>query len=211
MKLTELLIKYEALIDVSIHLIIDSGHGWNTGGKRSTDGSLRENQYNATVEAKLSLLCSIAKEQGVDITYSMLSPEHNDTPIRERVRRERKIFKNKKNVALVVGISIHADAFSKPSANGTSVYINPKSKSRLLAEIVQRNLINATGLKDRGVKEKSFAMLRQTSAPWILIEAAFMTNPKELKLLKSDAFRNTNALVIFESVLEFVSIYQHDF
>ena len=37
-------------------VIVDDGHGWLTAGKRSFDGSLRENEFNAAVEDKLTML-----------------------------------------------------------------------------------------------------------------------------------------------------------
>ena len=37
-------------------LITDDGHGWYTPGKRSTDESLRENEFNSIVEGKFMLL-----------------------------------------------------------------------------------------------------------------------------------------------------------
>ena len=65
------------------------------------------------VEAKIGLLCSMAKQQGINITYSFLSPEHSDTPLKIRVKRERAIYSSLKNTHLIIGISIHADAFSE--------------------------------------------------------------------------------------------------
>ena len=204
------LTKYKA-IKRPLHLILDSGHGWNTSGKRSKDESLRENQFNTMVEAKIGLLCSMAKQQGINITYSFLSPEHSDTPLKIRVEREREIYRRLKNTHLIIGISIHADAFTEPTANGTTTFINPKSKSRYFAEILQSNLIKKTKLFNRGVREVPYMIVRKTLSPFVLLEAAFMTNPKELELLKSDEFRNTNALAIFESFLEFALLYQDKF
>ena len=82
----------------------------------------------------------MARAEGIDITYCFLSPEHSDTSLNTRVKRERAIFRQLKDKRLLLGISIHADAFTKPTANGTTTFINPGSKSRLFAEILQKNL-----------------------------------------------------------------------
>ncbi len=67
-----------------------------------------------------------------------------------------------------------------------------KSESIRLAEYVQDNMI--TGLKpsykvkDLGVKQAPFIVLLGAEMPAILTEIAFISNPKEAKLLKSDKF-----------------------
>jgi len=188
---------------VPITLILDAGHGWNTAGKRSQDGTLRENQFNCAVRDKIGVLCSILKSHNFDIEYYFLSPEHSDTSLDKRVQREREIYLNNKSKRLCLGLSIHADAFDKSSANGTTTFINPSSRSRLFAEIVQKNLTNTTQLRNRGVKEKAFKILRSTYSPFILVECAFMTNPVERELLKTDSFRNLNAIILINSVIEF--------
>jgi N-acetylmuramoyl-L-alanine amidase len=202
---------YKHLIHVPMHLILDSGHGTSTKGKRSTDGSLRENTFNTSIEAKMGILCSLAKSVGIDITYSNLSLEHQDTKLYKRTEREKKHFKDNKDDRLGFGISLHADAFSKESANGTGAFINKGSMSRLFAEIALNNIAKVTGLKNRGVRTKSLHMTKYTASPFVLFEAAFMTNNKELKLLKSESFRNLYTLTLFESWLEFVSIHQDTF
>jgi N-acetylmuramoyl-L-alanine amidase len=194
-----------------MHLIFDSGHGINIKGKRSIDGSLRENTFNTSIEAKIGILCSLAKSAGVDITYSNLSLEHEDTPMSRRVIREKKAYNANKEDRLCFGMSFHADAFRVESANGTGCFINKGSKSAVFAEIALNNLSKVTGLKSRGVRDKTLYMTKYTASPFVLFEAAFMTNDKELKLLKSESFRNLYTLTIFESWLDFVSLYQDDF
>ena len=49
---------------------------------------------------------------------------------------------------------------------------------------MQQELINATGLTDRGAKpRKDLHVLNRTNAPAILIETAFLSNPEEETLL----------------------------
>ena len=176
---TKTLTHYKHLIHVPIHLILDSGHGWETKGKRSTDGSLRENTFNTSIEAKMGILCSLAKSVGIDITYSNLSLEHEDTPLYRRVKREKKAYNDNYKDRLCFGISFHADAFRLESANGTGAFINKGSKSRLFAEIALNNIAKVTGLKNRGVRDKKLYMTKHTASPFVLFEAAFMTNLAE--------------------------------
>jgi N-acetylmuramoyl-L-alanine amidase len=191
--------------------ITSSGHGWNTGGKRSFDGTLRENQYNSIVEAKIAVLCYLLQEKGLPIEVRQVATDHYDVPLHERVRREHEFFEEFHRTHLVLGHDIHADAFSSSSANGTTTFHFKGSKAALFAEVTQDNLIQRTQLKNRGVRDANFKMLRDTKAPWILTEAAFMTNPREKELLKSDGFRNINAMAHVDSLLETVVLHYKQF
>lgn len=192
--------------------ITDSGHGWNTGGKRSKDGSLRENQFNSIVEAKISMICHLLRKKGLDITVIQLAPEHQDIHRNIRIKREHAIFEKYKDTHLILGHSIHADAYIQPSANGTTTFHYKGSKAVIFAQAMQNNLIEATGLRNRGVIDfKKFDLLKKTKSPFILTEAAFMTNPEELVLLKSDHFRDINAVASVDAVLEVAFVHYKEF
>lgn len=192
-----------------IQLMTDAGHGWETIGKRSFDGSLRENDYNTSVERKIGMLVHVAKQAGVDIVHSLLSPEHYDISLDKRVDRERSIYAANHRDRLVLGISIHADAFGDPSPNGTTTFHCRNSQSKLFAKEVHDALLSVNGLRDRGVRVANFKILRETSAPWILVEAAFMTNEMEKEKLKTEYFRNINALSLFNSVFTTAEKYHN--
>lgn len=59
-----------------------------------------------------------------------------------------------------------------------------------LAERLQRVLVRATGMEDRGVNRARFiGVLRGQRRPAILIEAGFLSNPREAKRIADPAFR----------------------
>jgi N-acetylmuramoyl-L-alanine amidase len=59
-----------------------------------------------------------------------------------------------------------------------------------VAEAVQRALLRATGLEDRGVTRARFlGVLRGQHRPSVLIEAGFLSNPREAKRIESPDFR----------------------
>ena len=87
-------------------------------------------------------------------------------------------------------LSIHCNAYTDPSANGTETWFCPGSvKGREMAEIMQSELLQEFKLKDRGIKSnqspwpKGIPILRQTYAPAILVETAFITNDNEARLI----------------------------
>lgn len=85
-----------------------------------------------------------------------------------------------------VFISVHCNSFSSNSANGVETLYYPTSvKGKHLAECIQTGLLKTTGLFNRGCKmRRDLHVLRATKAPAVLVETAFISNPKEEKLLR---------------------------
>ncbi|OLN23996.1 N-acetylmuramoyl-L-alanine amidase [Domibacillus antri] len=165
-------------------IAIDAGHGWHTPGKRSPDG-MREYEFNR--ETALFL----RKELTDDVLF--VHHDSRDVPLSERVKQA-----NAAGADLYV--SIHANAFGEEwtSAHGieTYVYTSRPAKALKIAQSVQKELVSATGRRDRGVKAADFYVLRQTRMPAILVEAGFMTNREEAALLQSIEYRKTCARAI---------------
>jgi N-acetylmuramoyl-L-alanine amidase len=83
-------------------------------------------------------------------------------------------------------------------------------ESRSLAWLVQRALVSQLkpankGLTDHGVKQAPFVVLVGTEIPSVLAEVAFITNPQEARLLKTEAYRQRIAQALFDAVRG----YQH--
>ncbi|MCA6656656.1 N-acetylmuramoyl-L-alanine amidase [Streptococcus salivarius] len=86
-----------------------------------------------------------------------------------------------------------------PSRINAAYHANPTrlSMSDTLANAIQSSLINATGAQNQGVKRRTFAVLRETTAPAVLLELGFLSNPQEAARLNSSAYQETlaNAIV----------------
>ena len=178
-------------------IAIDAGHGPETPGKRSPDGSLREYQFNSAV-ARYVADELLHGYEGVEIL--MTHADDRDVPLKERTDRA-----NAWKADLFV--SIHANAAGDGGWNGaqgieTFVYTTRPAAATKLAEAVHRNLIRATGRPDRGVKTANFHVLRETKMPAILVECGFMTNQEEAALLKTDTYRRKCAAAIVAGIVE---------
>ncbi|MBR7067729.1 MAG: N-acetylmuramoyl-L-alanine amidase [Bacteroidales bacterium] len=67
------------------------------------------------------------------------------------------------------------------------------------ASQAQREMLQRTGLADRGVRQAGFWVLVGTSMPSILIEAGFLSNAKDEDYLRTESGRETIAQSIFNA------------
>ena len=186
-----------------------AGHSLHTSGKRCPDDSMREFMFNVAVFNYFKAEIEQYKDkQGNKVT---VIPIHDTSGQKDISLAERTRIVN--SHAPDVHIDFHANAHGNglvwTDANGieTFVYNLQDAASKRLADAVQSNLIAATGLRNRGVKQGDLHMLRTTTRAKakILIEGPFMTNKKEAELLKSDAFRRKFANVVVKGV---IAVYQ---
>ena len=81
-------------------------------------------------------------------------------------------------------------------------------ESRELAGVVQTNLDERLSLKNRGVKEAPFYVLRGVAMPGALVETAFISNRREEALLKRASFRESIAQAICNSILQYKNRFE---
>jgi len=90
---------------------------------------------------------------------------------------------NQKYVDFV--ISMHCNAFNKKATGTETLYYHTFLEGKRLATMLQRNMVNALGLPDRGIKPKRTEdrggyLLRYTNATCVIAEPFFIDNPQDL-------------------------------
>lgn len=191
-------------------IFIDNGHGVNTKGKCSPDGSFRE--YKWTREIARAVVISL-KNMGYDA--GLLVPEESDIPLAERCARVNAVCDRvgAKNVLL---LSIHNNAAGADgkwkTAGGWCAYTTPGvTKSDALANalyasaekhlkdyIAKFAILKANGeydSKQRPIRtdysdkdpdyEESFYILRVSKCPAVLTESMFQDNKADVRYLLS--------------------------
>jgi len=78
------------------------------------------------------------------------------------------------------------------------------NQSRTFGAKLLKYLEGANPLKFANVQEAPFRVLKLPEIPSVLIETAYISNPKEEKLLRSDRFRGLIAEAVARSVVEFL-------
>lgn len=188
--------------DTKVKICIDAGHGSNTAGKRSPDGSLREYEFNRDVANRIK---NILVAHGVEVILTC--SDDYDIPLQQRCDIANQLKAD-------YFVSIHANAYGTDwnDARGWEVFVVAKGgRAEELAETIHEYSIAELGLKDRGVKTANFYVLRNTNMPAVLIEHGFYTNKTECALLKDSDFRQKCAVADAKGILDFLDInYEED-
>jgi N-acetylmuramoyl-L-alanine amidase len=80
--------------------------------------------------------------------------------------------------------------------------------SEKFAALVQKELKSSVGLKNNGVEQAGFYVLVGAAMPSVLIETAFISNPKEESLLSSKEGQEKFARGILEAIKKFKKHYE---
>lgn len=193
-------------------IALDDGHGIDTAGKRTPcfedESYMIENEFNNSVVNKIYNLLKTYKE----IDVFLIKSEKYDVPLNERIKRVNTAYDNyykKFPSSKSVLISVHANALNGiwGTQNGTSTHYYPTNMAdKAFSEIINKNLVAKTGLRNRGNIGSDFQIIRDCKMTACLCECAFMDNLKEAKLLLTDEFRQACAEGIVNGLLEYFGI-----
>tara|TARA_Y100000361_G_C11162000_1_gene348093 strand:+ start:24713 stop:25348 length:636 start_codon:yes stop_codon:yes gene_type:complete len=186
----------------SVVWLLDSGHGSTdplncqpvTPGKRSPvfpKGSVFEGQTlieGTRNRAVMNYLIALMRENGHE--YRIICDTWKDCSLSSRTNKANEIIRSNidPNVEFVY-LSIHHNAFKSDwnTANGVSTHVYPGSKlGKEYGEIFQKEIVESTEMKSRGIRESNFYVLRKTICPAVLTENGFMTNLKDASFAMSE-------------------------
>ena len=189
-------------------IFLDPGHGGSDSG--AVENGVREKDLTLSVYNKVS-------SRLASLGYIVLTSRNTDKDVGLVSRADQA---NKSNADMF--LSIHFNAGGRGTAYGIETYyykheqgyepeINKDNhnsperieKSRKLANKIQQNLLYKTGAYDRGVRRASFAVLRETSIPSILVELGFIDNQEEVNKIKTNEYQEKLADGIVDGIVEY--------
>lgn len=177
-------------------IAIDPGHGGSDPGAVGPAGS-READVTLAVGRNLQALL-------VAVGNDIVMTRNSDTDVAPPGAAARLELEARCGVVNMAGadlfISIHCNAADRPDASGTETWYY--GAGHRLAAAIQRRLATL-GLDDRGVKQGDFYVLKYTDMPAVLVELAFISNPKEERMLLDAAFREVAAGAIARGILDY--------
>ena len=179
-------------------IFLDPGHGGKDPG--ASYYNITEKELNMQVYQKL-------RKELEGLGYTVLSSRDSDVFVDFVTERSKMV----NNTDSDIFISIHFNASGSPVSNrsGIQTYsyeeavgypskINPYwhnhpdriSESNRLAADIHSSLLAETGAKDAGLLQSSFAVLRETDKPAVLLELGYIDNFNENQQVRSDAYQN---------------------
>ena len=192
-----------ALSNVKNKIItIDPGHGGSDSGAVGPNGYTEKegafviSQKVASILNQSGAKVVMTRDSDVDV-YGPNASARNELQARVDVGN---------NANSDIFVSIHCNAFVNPAANGTQTfYYGSSYQGQRLAQNIQEKMIEANGLRDRGISTCNFYVVKHSYMPAVLIETAFITNYDEEALLSDDEWQTTMAKAIAEGINEYFS------
>ncbi|HFI0547603.1 TPA: GBS Bsp-like repeat-containing protein, partial [Streptococcus suis] len=198
----------------SFTVYIDPGHGGADSG--ASYGGVHEKTLAMNVANKLKVnLLAL----GINVLMTRTA-DYNVDFVTERSR-----MANSSNADLFISLHFNATGAGTTRAKGIETYwyqSNPSypskinqayhndptrlAESQTLANQVQASLIKETGAYNRGVKRETFAVLRETKIPAVLVEMGFMDNPSELQVIKQDSYQTKLAKALAQGIANWYGI-----
>lgn len=193
-----------------VTVVIDPGHGGEDGGAVSSDG-VEESQINLAVALQVNdLLRLMGQRTTMTRTEDVSTCDQGLATIRQR-----KASDLKNRVALVNGmenailLSIHQNSLpSSPVTHGAQVFWNRQEGAEGLAELVQASLnetINAGNEKHAKQIPPTIYLMKNVTAPGIIVECGFLSNAAETQRLQELSYQRKLAAAIAAGYLRCLS------
>ncbi|MGA9519730.1 MAG: GW dipeptide domain-containing protein [Trichococcus sp.] len=195
--------------DLTHTVFLDPGHGgWEAGAS-----------YSSVMEKTINLAVSNKVKANLEaLGFTVIMSRTTDTYVGLLERSEEA---NASGADIFV--SIHHNAMpSNATVTGIETYyyqydsdyppiINEEMhndptrilESAQLASAIQDSLVENTGALDRGVRRNTFAVLRETAIPAVLLELGYMSSPTELAKLTTTSYQTTLAKAITVGIVAY--------
>ena len=173
-----------------LKISIDAGHG---GTELGAIGCLNDNEKDVNLE-----ISKILKEKLETNGANVIMTREDDSFVGLNDRVE---IANKNKAQIF--ISIHNNALPDSAAHlkstGSETYYFYQQSKELAKDDVE-SLAKETGFKNNGAKAQSFAVVRNTNCPAILVEVGYIINPEDNAKLIDKNYQNKIAEAILHGL-----------
>lgn len=151
------------------NIMLDPGHGGKDPGAISLNG---ENEADIALDIT-EMVADKLRNEGATVLLTRSSNSFVSLDDRMQI-----------NDAYMMDafISLHLNA-STSDAGGVSTHYYENGPDKQLAQSIQSALDNNTNMRDRGISEDNYHVLRENSTDSVLVELGFITNPYDLETI----------------------------
>ncbi len=181
----------------NLKIVIDAGHG---GKEAGTVGCLGD--FEKDINLKFAkLLKDELISRGAEVF--MVRDDDSFVDLKDRVD-----FANNSNSVLFISLHCNSipDSLDPLKNSGTEIYYY-YNQAKPFADWIMNAMVLRLGVKNGGVRQRSFAVVRNTNALSILIEIGYMVNPEDNARLTDSRFQKKTAKAIAEGVENFITKY----
>ncbi|SHM26779.1 N-acetylmuramoyl-L-alanine amidase [Caldanaerovirga acetigignens] len=173
-------------------IVIDPGHGGSDPG--AVYAGVYEKDLNLDIAMRLKKLL---EESGARVLMTRESDIYVSLYTRADIANQ---------VGAHLFVSIHNNSSTNTSTSGTMTLYYPSPEKKEFAQILHKAVVETLGLPDLGLSERpNLVVTRETKMPSALVEVAFMSNARDLELLKTDEFKQKAAEGIYKGILRYFS------
>ena len=166
-------------------VVIDPGHGG------SDCGAIRNGINEKDITLDISKRVTALLEKKGYVVY--MTRETDETvSLQDRVEIS-------ENISPEIFVSIHVNSSNSEAPNGMETHYY-KDNSLMLAKTVHASMLNHINANNRGLFKSKFYVINHTTAPAILVEIGFLSNPTERAQLVSESRKQATAKAIAEGI-----------
>ncbi|MFD1039081.1 N-acetylmuramoyl-L-alanine amidase [Virgibacillus byunsanensis] len=174
------------------NIVLDPGHGGKDPGAIGL-GGVHEKDFIMPTTYKVA---QHLRDAGATVILTRTADYF--VPLGERIR-----ISNSYNTDAF--ISLHYNTFPTYTVNGISTFYYTNGNDRKLAHEIQSSLAANVPLKNRGIMQGDYRVLRKNSDLAVLLELGFITNPDDLSTVQTLEFQNGVAEGIVEGLRSYFS------
>ncbi len=192
------------MLPLLFHTIaIDPGHGGVDPG--AVKGGIAEKAIDLAVSERVAQLL---QQAGAHVVMTRWQDQDFGKSSGMSARK-REDFAVRRDLIAASGaeilISIHANSFPMPSCQGPQTfYDGEREDSQQLAVTIQKVFNRSIPGSRRLAKPIEHYIIQTATMPAITIELGFMSNPRELQRLMTEAYREQLAFAIYTGLLEYL-------
>ncbi|MBT9177159.1 MAG: Germination-specific N-acetylmuramoyl-L-alanine amidase [Firmicutes bacterium] len=145
----------------------------------------------------------MTRETDTDLSGTSLGHQYSRRKRQDLSRRVALI--NASGATLLV--SIHLNSMTARRWYGAQVFFaSESSESKRLAVTIQESLRETLQNTHRLAAAGDYYILEKTKCPAVIVEAGFISNPAEARLLQSEQYQARVALAIYRGIVRFVTV-----
>ncbi len=175
-------------------IILDPGHGGKDPG--TVKGSVSEKSITLKVSTQVKQLLENA---GAKVYMTRTGDTYPS--LQDRVDFTQANYGE-------IFVSVHVNSAANASAQGTETYYAISTGDMYqedidLATFVNNQIVNNLNMKNRGVKQEQYYVIRNMVIPSILVELGFLTNTEDHNKMTNDQYVKLFAESIYNGILQY--------